>query len=89
MITPHAILSPEFPGGISLSIISFGMNHQRCASAGKYGMRIIAHVRHWARHRFPGFALGVNIEIGYVTGVWAFRIMQAVFLSVRVEMRSG
>lgn len=70
-------------------IVSFGMNHQSCASAGKYGMLIIAQCDVGRANRSPGFALGVNLEIRCVPGVWPFRIVQAVLLSIRIEMWSG
>src|SRR5262249_3721593 len=52
-------------------------------------MLIVAQADAFGQHGGLGFAVGVHNEIGNVAGMRPLRVVEAMFLAVRIEMRAG
>ena len=74
---------------VGLQVISLGMNDQGGAAIAEKRVAVISESYIRVQHFQLGTPIGLHDEIVHITGVMAFRILQAVLLSLRIEMRAG
>ncbi len=72
---------------IGLLVIGFGMHHNGRAPVAEEGMAVAAKIDVLVFNLEMRFAVCACSEVGVVAGVVAFRIFQAMFLSIGIEMR--
>ncbi len=76
-------------GGIGFLVVGFGVDDEGCSSVAEDGVRVVAPGDVFVIAFKVGFAVGSDGEIGAVSGVMAFGILEAVLLAIGIEVRSG
>ena len=72
--------------GICLHVVRFGMNHQCGAAITEEGIRIAAQVYVWIGNRGLRRAVRRDRDVLHVTGVMAFRVLQAMLLPLWIKV---
>ncbi len=75
--------------GIGLLVVGLGVDNERCTAITEYRVAVVAPVDILIKNMEMRFAVRTRGEVGVVAGVVALRILQSMFLSVRIEMRPG
>jgi hypothetical protein len=79
---------PSVSCRVGLHIIRFGVNHQCRAAIAEQGVAVVAQGYILVYDLHVSSAFGVYREVVHVAGMVAFGILQAMLLSIRIEMRS-
>src|ERR1700689_1788714 len=74
---------------VRLHVVGLFMNHERGSTIGEDGVIAIAHVDAGVGDGRLGLTLGVDGEVGHITGVMSFGIVQAMFLPLGIKVRTG
>src|SRR5580698_2903335 len=76
-------------GGIGLHVVGFGVDDDRGPAVAEERVRALAESYVFILKSSVGFTFHVDGEVLHVTGVVAIGIIEAVLLSVGIEMRAG